>query len=104
MMTRDNICYNLKVSPYKFTILNITYFFTSEMHLQKFKDKIKENRKIINISLTKRFNINITFNVLSDVMLYKKIETRGFLLMIENEYVECLELLKLDGEKLMKKN
>lgn len=81
MISRNGVCYDLDVSMYRHKIGNLTYVFSSQLHLDKFKKKLKENRDIINYSLTKRFNIQVNVSQLADIVLYRKIETRGFLIL-----------------------
>lgn len=104
MLTRNNVCNELKLSPFKLELNNITYIFSSELHLNKFKEQVESNRNKINKSLSNRFNITIKFNILSDIMLYKRIESRGFLIHHDGKYYKCLDNIKLDGENLMNKN
>lgn len=81
MISRNGVVYDLNVSSYRHTVGGLTYVFSSKLHLDKFKKKLKENRDIINYSLTKRFNITVDVSQLADVVLYRKIETRGFLIV-----------------------
>lgn len=81
MITRNGVCYDLSISPYRYTVNGLTFMFSSKTHLDKFKKKLKENRDIINYSLTRRFNISVNVSQLADIVLYRKIETRGFLIV-----------------------
>lgn len=81
MISRNGVVYDLNISSYRHTVGNLTYVFSSKLHLDKFKKKMKENRDIINYSLTKRFNISVDVSQLADIVLYRKIETRGFLIV-----------------------
>lgn len=81
MISRNGVVYDLSVSSYRHTVGGLTYVFSSKLHLDKFKKKLKENRDIINYSLTKRFNITVDVSQLADIVLYRKIETRGFLIV-----------------------
>ncbi len=81
MITRNGVCYDLNISPYRHTVNGLTYMFSSKPHLDKFKKKLKENRDIINYSLSRRFNMTIDVSQLADIVLYRKIETRGFLIV-----------------------
>lgn len=103
MLTKNGICYNLSVSPYRYTVDYITFVFSSKSHLNKFKSKIQENRENINFSLSNRFNVYIDVAELSDVILYRKIETRGFLIIKEGEEL-WQNNLKYVGGSLTKKN
>lgn len=46
--------------------------------MKKFIEKHNENNSIINYSLKKRFKTNINTDIFSDIILYSKIEIRGF--------------------------
>lgn len=81
MRTRNGVYYNLELSGYRHTIDNITFVFSSQLHKDKFKKKLTENRNKINVSLSKRFNISVDVPHLADIVLYRKIETRGFLVI-----------------------
>ena len=81
MISRNGVVYDLSVSSYRCTIDGLTYVFSSKLHLDKFKKKLKENRDIINYSLTRRFNLSVDVSQLADIVLYRKIETRGFLIV-----------------------
>lgn len=103
-MTRNGIVYNLKESPYKITIERVTYFFSSKNYMEKFLELYLDNRETINNSLTKRFKITVNFALLSDVVLYSKIEKRGFYLIYERECYTCVKTLILSGGIVIAKN
>lgn len=84
MITKNGVCYDFSISPYKYRAGDLTFVFSSKSHADKFKKKLKENRDIINYSLTKRFNYNVDVSELADIVLYRKIETRGFLIITAN--------------------
>ena len=83
-LTRSNIAYDLNISPHIVTIdygdSEVKYVFSSELYGIKFYDKLEENRKSINLSLTKRFGFGIKAHKLADLKLYMAIEKRGFLI------------------------
>ena len=81
MISKNGVVYDLNLSAYRHTVNGLTFVFSSKLHLDKFKKKLKENRDIINYSLTKRFNMAVDVSQLADVVLYRKIETRGFLIV-----------------------
>ena len=81
MITRNGVCYDFNISEYRHTVNGLTFVFSSQLHLDKFKSKLRENRDIVNYSLSKRFNIHTDVSQLADVVLYRKIETRGFLIV-----------------------
>lgn len=105
VITKNGVCYDFSLSEYRLKVDNLTFVFSSQLHLDKFKQRLKENRNTINRSLTKRFNVHINVNTLADIVLYKKIETRGFLI-VTNEGTELWQRNDLTyvGGKVMLKN
>lgn len=81
MITRNGVVYDLTISSYRCTIDGLTFVFSSRLHLDNFKKRLHENRERINTSLSKRFNYNIDVSQLADLVLYRKIENRGFLVL-----------------------
>lgn len=81
MFSRNGICYDLSISDYRVEVDGVTYVFSSMLHLKKFQDRHKEHRDIVNYSLSKRFNVPVNVSILADIVLYRKIETRGFLVL-----------------------
>lgn len=97
MISRNGVCYDLNMSSYRYRVDNLTYVFSSKLHLEKFKKKFKENRDIINHSLSNRFNIDVDVSQLSDIVLYRKIETRGFLIVTVEGKELCLNNITYGG-------
>lgn len=104
MLTRNGVCYDLTKSPYRITQKGVTFVFSSQPHLMKFESRLKTNRDTVNYSLTKRFGFSVDVSTLADVVLYKKIETRGFLIEVEEVEYKCLKSLKLGGVKVTLRN
>jgi hypothetical protein len=100
MLTRNGVCYNLKISPYKFRINNVRFVFSSQLHLEKFKVGYLENRNIMNKKITERHGVETNLTLFCDIAFYKKIETRGFLLQLDTGEYVCQEKVQLDGEKV----
>lgn len=108
-LTRDGVCYNFYKTPYEVEIAysgnnKILYKFSSQINVDRFKNKLKENRKKINDSLTNRFKMKITNDVLCDLKLYNKVETRGFLIFTGGVFIECQEHIQLDGSVVTSKS
>lgn len=78
--------------------------FSSKNHRDKFIENLESNRSIIDTSLSKRFKVKISFNVLCDIVLYNKIESRGFLIIHEGVEFTCLNQIALVGENRILKN
>lgn len=107
-LTRSGVAYDFNVSPHKITVdyndERITYTFSSNLYKTKFIDKLEENRKVINNSLTKRFGITLEFNLLADLKLYTTIEKRGFLIEDDSGKHEWQNTIKLSGNLRIMKN
>ena len=97
MYTRDGICYDLNKSIYKSTQNGVTFVFSSKLYKEKFESKLKEHRENINKSLSNRFRISIDVSTLADVVLYMKIEKRGFLIEAKDEKLQCRSHLQFVG-------
>ena len=107
-LTRSNVAHDLNISPHQLKLhygdSDITFVFSSELYKTKFMDKITENRRNINISLTNRFGFQICNDLLSDLKLYTTIEKRGFLIYKGLVKVECLNHITLDGSQMIIKS
>lgn len=103
-MTRNGIVYNLNISPYRITLDDITFYFSSINHLEKFSEKLIENRNLIKYSLSKRFGFNVNITLLADIVLYSRVETRGFLITSNGRIYQCKKDITLNGGKMTKKN
>lgn len=102
-ITRNGVVHNLKFSPFKYRINNVTFYFSSYSHLKKYRERLKTNRETIIYSLYRRFKIKIYNNILCDIVLYSKLETRGFLLEYKGVFYECLGEVILNGENQIEK-
>lgn len=102
MKTRNGVYYNLALSEYRETVNGLTFVFSSQIHKDKFLEKLNENRDIINYSLSKRFKMKIDLNLLADIVLYKKIESRGFLILKEDKEIKPENLCFKNGQAVIK--
>lgn len=102
-MTRNGIFYNLMESHYIFKDTYIWYYFSSSLHLKKFKDRQHNHRLMVEETLEKRFGFEIHNNLLSDLILYKNLESRGFLIFNAQKggYYTCPAEVILDGGSLI---
>ena len=101
-LTKNGICYDLKESPYFCSVGFYKFFFSSPAHLVKFRKELEANRDWLNDSMTRRFKFEMQMDLLADFSLYRKIETRGFLIINESTGVayECLESIEFHGMKI----
>lgn len=95
--------YNMDETPYILEIDGVTYYFSTFLHMAKFKRLYISNRNDISEKLSNRYRIYIQCNVLADINLYIKTETRGFKIVDRNgvEYI-CPSQVLLNGARLMK--
>lgn len=104
-MTRNNIEYDLTKTPYRHKVNNIIYCFSSQLNVDKFRERLEDNRAKVNFSLSNRFNLFLDVSELADFLLYRQIEKRGFLIRDEKGGAfECQNQLQFVGLKVKKKN
>lgn len=82
-MTPRVVCYNLDETKFVTVCNGVVYYFSSKLHLDKFKSKINKNRDLISESLSNRFKMFIFADLIADLTLYQKIECRGFKVTIQ---------------------
>lgn len=105
IMTRNGIEYNLSISPYTLEKNGLIFYFSSKRNLNTFEDTLTEFINLECEKLSKKYKLRISaytygslVNILS-VVLYKRIEKRGFLVLnTENE--ETPEPIKIDQETI----
>ena len=99
-MTRYGVVYNLADSPFITKRDGITYYFSSELHRNRFERDVAERERIMSRSFAKRVGCwKIDMRYPAALQLYRQVETRGFLIYLTDEdvYVACLEHLELSG-------
>lgn len=95
-MATKKVVYDLKDSPFAVTIGRITYKFSSSLHKSKFIERIVSNREYYHNSILYRFKLKTNVTTWADILLYSKIETRGFLILVDGR--ECKwQNLELNG-------
>ena len=107
-LSRGGVAYDLNLSPFKVEVdyegEKVTFKFSSELNVKRFEDKVKEHRETIKTSLSNRFNMGIDIPVISDIVLYTKVEKRGFLILMNEEEYKCQNIIKLIGVKKIQKS
>lgn len=97
----SKVCLNLQESNYFFKVGDYIYFFSTELHRNKFACNYINHRKEVSDKLTKRYKIRCHFNLLADVNLYREIENRGFYIRkIGGGEYKWPDLVALDGQKM----
>ena len=108
-LSRGGVTNDLSVTPFtkkiNYACNNYLIFcFSSQLYLNKFQERLEENREKISLSLSNRFGFEVVNEVLCDIKLYSSIEKRGFLIKNHKEGFECLESILLDGKRTIIKN
>jgi hypothetical protein len=101
--SKRGIYYDLSESIYTLRLDNITYVFSSQTYLNKFKIRYLQNREDFSKKLTARYGLLLKFNVLADILLYRAIEKRGSYLLDSKGDKICLENQNLHGMLLIQK-
>lgn len=76
--TAKGICLNLNESEYYFKYKGLVFYFSSEFYRNKFSNEIINYIETETFKIQVKYNININFDILLMISLYKKIEKRGF--------------------------
>lgn len=100
--TRNGIYKNINYSTYKYNTGQLTFVFSSEFYKRKFIEAYMNHRKQISESLSNRFKFSIDVSVLADLVLYTKIEKRGFLIYTKGGEKICQKPIKLELENKIK--
>lgn len=107
-MTNAGIERNLECTPYIYTLeygtRQIKYHFSSHSTREKFIDMIDDNRREIYESLSNRFRMKFFIsNDFCDVTLYRKLERRGFLIIVGEEEIRWLGQIEYNGRGVIVK-
>lgn len=103
-MTRNGVVYNLPLSPFKIKVDDTEYFFSSRCHMEKFTKQLHENRGVVSYSITNRHKFVIRLTNIADMILYNKIETRGFYIIHKGVAYSCKKEIVFVGDNLTKKS
>lgn len=100
LLTRGGVCYDFTKTPFTVKVDGVTFKFSSRLYMNKFTEKLEENREIVNYSSTRRYGFKVVTNGIADVLLYRKIEKRGFLIVDADGNEITPETLKFEGGNL----
>ena len=104
-VTKRGIYHNLKESKYTVSNTEIVFYFSSVKYLEKFLSCYEAERDRYNERMLK-LNKEMMFNYesLSDLNLYRKIETRGCRITIEGIDVTWQDTQKFALRKMINEN
>jgi hypothetical protein len=100
MRSRRGVYQNIYESDYPFTVGDTTFYFSSIVNRQRFMDKYLQEMDRFNLAANRIYKNKyfLVFTQLSLVHLYRKVEKRGFYLIVKGEEVKCLENLRFHLE------
>ena len=102
---RSEIFYNLKSS--KWVLYNkdthLRLYFSSKFYMQKFIETFDDEKDILSYRFKRMYKCNLDLSYFYDIVVYSKIEKRGFYITLKGESFECLNNIILTGEKLINK-
>lgn len=108
-MTVNGIEINLDITPYRVMqnyngngspLTHIEYRFSSKRYKEKFEQKRLSHKTEVSEKMFKLFGFNINCSLISDLQLYKKIEKRGYKIIVNGVSCVCQENLILNGNKV----
>lgn len=108
-LSRGGVTHNLQETPFikkiNYACNNyMIYCFSSQTYLNKFIERLEENRDKFHTSLSNRFGFEVKNDILCDIKLYSSIEKRGFYIRNHKEGFECPGNIILDGKRATSKN
>ena len=101
--SRNGVFYDLNESDYRYVTSMYTLVFSSKSHMEKFvKTHGQYSNKIGSIIFT-RLKVHFSDNILSDILCYKSIESRGFLVIINGYKCTSIDEIEFVNGCIMKK-
>lgn len=87
--TQRGIYHNLKESKYVVSNTEIMLYFSSELYLNHFVEKVEKNR----VRYRSKFEAGLHLNsdTLADILLYTEVEKRGFRVVLRGLEITCQE-------------
>lgn len=98
MKTRSGIYYDLSESNFLFVVEPFVLVFSSALNKIKFKNQIKEFIKENNEKILKKYGIECNTKYVSSLLLYQKIEHRGFYVIWEKH--DGTQIIMTDKTKI----
>lgn len=88
--TRRGVFYDLAKSHYKVEQMGFTFYFSSKLHRDNFKRKLPETEETFAQRMRTRYGLTFSRSVVPAIYLYRKVETRGFRIIMKDECGETL--------------
>lgn len=78
MKTKNDIYLDIKESDYSFNFKGLSFFFSSKFYLKKFSDLVENYINEETLKLQNKYKMKINMELYFMLVLYNKIEKRGF--------------------------
>lgn len=92
----NTIYFDLYKTKYVFSFNpSIYFYFSSPVYLEKFRKRIGDFLKSEKNKFSYRYKFNEIHDLFFYLVLYNKIETRGFLVKVDNEYYNSIDSFKI---------
>lgn len=89
MKSRNGIYYSLDESDYILQFNNIKYVFSSPTVMNKFYMRRKKHQEEFNAYMSAKYGMRFELEELADIILYSKMEKRGFKIIINGREYRC---------------
>jgi hypothetical protein len=99
--TAKGIYHNLRESKYTISNGEVVFYFSSKLYRNKFLSDYEINRKLF---IKKIDEVPLNMDTLADVLLYEKIEKRGFFVRLDRAMITFNDLYKYSLRKMNEKN
>ena len=90
-MTKNGIEFNLNKSNYKYNKGIITFYFSSKLYLEKFKNNVDDYVEMESRKINAKYKVDINLYYYFMVVFYSKIEKRGFLIKYNNMLIKDIK-------------
>lgn len=90
LLTNNGIYLDIKQSDYYVNFDGLTFYFSSKLYMEKFKNNLENFIKEETLKLYAKYKITIEFRLYLAVAFYKRIEKRGFLIYnnIDKKFID----------------
>lgn len=83
MLTYGGVYYNLNESDFCVNIEGFTFYFSSKLYKNKFKNNVRQFIKNESEKINSKYQININLDLYLMIAFYMKVEKRGFKIVDE---------------------
>ena len=80
--TKCGVYYDLTESEFYYCKGEATFYFSSKPHLQKFTTRLPSTKNEMNTLIERKWKLHTKFDFVAALVLYLRIETRGFYITI----------------------